>query len=67
MAVNLVFLLLWITFALLGIADAIGSQGLGYIGGWFGIATALVAWYASFAVVMNKTAGRTVVPVKELK
>jgi succinate-acetate transporter protein len=35
-------------------------------GGWFGLATALAAWYASFAAVTNSTFGRTVLPVKPL-
>lgn len=28
------------------------------IGGWFGIATAVAAWYASFTAVVNSTFGR---------
>ena len=31
-----------------------------------GLATALVAWYASFAEVTNATFGRTVLPVRPL-
>ena len=31
------------------------------------LATAVAAWYASFATVTNKTFGRIVMPVKELK
>ena len=33
-------------------------------GGYIGIATALAAWYASFAGVANSTFGRTVMPVR---
>ena len=65
-AVNLVFLLLAITFFLLGIGNASDSSGLIHAGGWFGIATAVVAWYASFATVTNATFNRIVLPVKEL-
>jgi hypothetical protein len=35
--------------------------------GWFGILTAVAAWYASFAGVTNATFGRVVLPVKSLK
>ena len=35
-------------------------------GGWFGLATAIAAWYASFAAVTNSTFGRTVIPVMPL-
>jgi succinate-acetate transporter protein len=66
-AVNVVFLLLTITFFLLGIGDSSATEDLVKAGGWFGLATAAAAWYASFAVVTNKTFGRTVMPVKELK
>lgn len=34
-----------------------------HAGGWAGIVTAAVAWYASAAGVMNGVAGRTVLPV----
>ncbi len=62
-AVALVFLLLTITFFLLGIGSANESEGLTEAGGWFGLATAAAAWYASFAAVTNSTFGRTVLPV----
>ncbi len=62
-AIALVFLLLTITFFLLGIGNANESDGLIEAGGWFGLATAAAAWYASFAAVTNSTFGRTVLPV----
>jgi succinate-acetate transporter protein len=62
-----VFFLLTITFLLLGIGDAGGNENITKAGGWLGLATALVAWYASFAVVTNSTFGRTVLPVGSLK
>jgi len=65
-AVNAVFLLLMITFFVLGIGDAAAKESIVKIGGYIGIATAAVAWYASFAGVTNKTFGRIVLPVKEL-
>jgi uncharacterized protein len=66
-AIALVFVLLAATFFLLGIGNANESEGLIEVGGWFGIATAVAAWYASFAAVTNSTFGRTVLPVKPLK
>jgi succinate-acetate transporter protein len=65
-AVAAVFLLLAITFFLLGIGEANESKGLVEVGGWTGIVTAAVAWYASFAAVVNSTFGRTVLPVMPL-
>jgi uncharacterized protein len=65
-AVALVFLLLAVTFFLLGIGNANESNGVIEAGGWFGLATAVAAWYASFAAVTNSTFGRTVLPVRPL-
>jgi uncharacterized protein len=65
-AIALVFALLTVTFFLLGIGNANESEGLIEAGGWFGLATAAAAWYASFAAVTNSTFGRTVLPVKPL-
>jgi uncharacterized protein len=66
-AVMVVFLLLAPTFFLLGIGDAVGNDTIVHIGGWVGIATAIAAWYASFAGVTNRTFGRVVIPVRPLK
>jgi hypothetical protein len=65
-AVSLVFLLLAITYLALGIGEAASSDFLVKAGGWIGIATAIAAWYASFAGVTNSTFGRTVMPVRPL-
>jgi len=65
-AIAAVFFLLAITFFLLGIGNSGGNDGLVEAGGWFGLATAVAAWYASFAAVTNATFGRTVLPVKSL-
>src|SRR5436305_5153206 len=67
-AVALVFLLLAITFILLAIGDmGTGHSSITHAGGFVGIATAIAAWYASFAAVMNATWARTVLPVFPLR
>jgi succinate-acetate transporter protein len=63
-AISAVFLLLAITYFLLGIGESASADGLVKAGGWIGIATAIAAWYASFAGVANSTFGRTVMPVR---
>jgi succinate-acetate transporter protein len=68
-AVFAVFLLLTITFILLGIGNSAlsGTTSLTNstikIGGYVGLVTAIVAWYASAAGVVNDTWGRVVLPV----
>ena len=66
-AVALVFLLLAATFIILGIGNAGGSSGTIHLGGWVGLATAVAAWYASFAAVTNSTFGKPVIPVFPLR
>lgn len=63
MSVFLVFIVLTLTFFALAGGAFLGVKGLTMIGGWLGIITALLAWYASFAVVTNFTNKRTVLPV----
>jgi succinate-acetate transporter protein len=65
-AIALVFLLLAITFFLLGIGEWTTTEGIVKAGGYVGLATALAAWYASFAAVTNATFGKTVMPVMPL-
>jgi uncharacterized protein len=65
-AVALVFFLLTITFVVLGIGNSGGSTGTIKLGGYIGLATAIAAWYASFAQVINSTFGRTVAPLGPL-
>jgi len=65
-AVAVVFFLLAVTFFLLGIGNSSETEGVIEAGGWFGLATAVAAWYASFAAVTNSTFGRTVLPVRSL-
>jgi succinate-acetate transporter protein len=62
-AVNLVLLLLTVTYIVLGIGESGGHTTVIHVAGWFGIATAIAAWYASFAGVANSTFGRTLMPV----
>ncbi len=62
-AVMVVFLLLALTFFLLGIGELSGSSAIGQIGGYVGLATAIAAWYASAAGVINTNFGRAVLPV----
>jgi len=63
----LVFLLLTVTFFLLAIGHSGGNMGILHAGGWVGLATAVAAWYASFAAVTNATFGKAVIPVIPLK
>jgi hypothetical protein len=66
-AVLAVFVLLTITFFLLGIGNAHhGGESWIKAGGYFGLATAIVAWYASFAGVTNATFGRPIIPMMPL-
>jgi succinate-acetate transporter protein len=62
-SIFIVFVALSITFALLAIGAYTGITAIHQLGGWFGILTALLAWYGSFAVVYNCTAGRPTLPV----
>ena len=72
-AVALVFFLLTVTFIVLGIGNSSlagttsVTNGTVKLGGYIGLATALVAWYASFAAVINSTFGRVVAPVVPLR
>ena len=72
-AVALVFLLLTVTFIILGIGNSslAGTTNVTNstikLGGYFGIATAIAAWYASFAAVVNSTFGKTLAPVFPLR
>lgn len=62
-AVLAIFVLLTITFFLLALGEFQTSTGLTKTGGWFGVATAIVALYTSFAGVTKFTFGRDVLPV----
>ena len=58
-----VFLVLWITFFLLGFGDLLGNDMLYMLGGYTGILDGLLAMYVSFAEVTNWSFNRTVIPV----
>jgi succinate-acetate transporter protein len=67
-AIALVLLLLTVTFILLAIGNmGSGSTSITHAGGYVGIATAIAAWYASFAAVINSTFGRILAPVFPLR
>ena len=66
-AVALVFFLLAATFILLGAGNSGADLNMIKWGGYVGIATAIAAWYASFAAVINSTFGRVIAPVFPLK
>jgi succinate-acetate transporter protein len=62
-AVLAVFVLLTITFFILAWGEFATSSGIHKTGGWFGIATAIAAWYASFGGVTAFTHKRAIVPL----
>jgi succinate-acetate transporter protein len=58
-----VFGFLLVTFALLTYGQWGQHVSIVKLGGWFGIITALLAWYTSFAGLLTQTWGRVVLPV----
>jgi succinate-acetate transporter protein len=61
-ALQLVFLALWLTFVLL----ALGTWGITFlskVGGYVGLITAILAFYASAAQVINEAHGHVVLPM----
>ena len=62
-AVMLIFLALWITFALLGFGAITGNGSLSMFGGYMGLVTAFLAAYLAAAEVINETHGKTVLPI----
>jgi uncharacterized protein len=61
-AVQLVFLALWITFALLAFGVWFAPI-LSKLGGYVGLVTAVLAFYLSAAEVINESYGKTVLPI----
>ncbi len=64
-AVLAVFVALTVAFVLLAIgkfATGTAAKDWTHFGGWVGLLTAALAWYASFAGVTNGTWGRVVMP-----
>jgi uncharacterized protein len=66
-AVAIVFFLLTITFILLAAGNSGDHTTMVKWGGYLGLATAVAAWYASFAAVVNSTFGRAIAPVLPLQ
>lgn len=64
-AVQAVFLCLWITFFLLAAAEWTGAASFKSAGGYFGLLTAILAFYLAAAEVINESHGRTVLPIGE--
>jgi succinate-acetate transporter protein len=62
-AVFAVFLTLEVTEIILFIGQFANNTSVVKIGGYVGVLTALVAWYTSFAGVLNGISGRPVAPV----
>jgi len=56
------FSVLLVTFVFLTIGAFASAPAITHIGGYLGLATAFVAWYASFAGVLNGTVKRVVMP-----
>ncbi len=56
------FAVLLATFAVLTIGAFAAAPAITHIGGYLGLITAFVAWYASFAGVFNGTVKRAVMP-----
>lgn len=66
-AVNLVFLSLWIAYVLLGLGMLGGGHStITQWGAYVTIACAVIAWYTAAASVSNGTAHRLVIPVVPL-
>jgi succinate-acetate transporter protein len=65
LAVLAVFVFLTVTFVALSVGAFSGVPMSGWtkLGGWLGLVTAALAWYASFAGVTNATFKRVVLPV----
>lgn len=62
-AIFAVFAVLTLTFLFLTIGAYGASTGATKIGGYLGLLTAVLAWYASFAGVTNATFKKSVLPV----
>jgi succinate-acetate transporter protein len=63
MVLQLVFLALWVTFALLACGTWTGWHVLTWAGGYAGLVTAIFAAYLAAAEVINGDYGRTVLPI----
>jgi succinate-acetate transporter protein len=66
-ALVIVFAVLIVTFILLAWGAFASNTSITKIGGYLGIVTAFLAWYASAAGVINSTWKRVVLPVMPIK
>ena len=62
-AVALTVLLLVVTELVLGLGNNAGSESTIKLGGYIGLATAVAAWYTAFAILLESTFGRWILPV----
>jgi succinate-acetate transporter protein len=62
-----VFVVLTLTFLFLTIGAFSGSETMSHVGGYLGLLTAVLAWYGSFATIVNSTFKRVVLPVMPAK
>jgi succinate-acetate transporter protein len=60
---QLIFGVLTITFLLLALGPLLGSPQLSVFGGYFGLLTAILAFYLGAAEIANGTHGRTILPI----
>ena len=58
-----VFGVLTLTFIALALGDLMNNANFSKVGGYLGLATAVLAWYGSFAGVINASWKRVVLPV----
>jgi uncharacterized protein len=58
----ILFSVLLVTFGFLTYGAFAGAASMTQIGGYLGLLTAFIAWYASFAGVLNGTAKRVIMP-----
>jgi succinate-acetate transporter protein len=56
------FSVLLVTFAFLTAGNFMSNPSIVHIGGYLGLLTAFIAWYASFAGVLNGTAKKVILP-----
>lgn len=61
------FAVLTVTFVFLTVGNFANSTGIVKVGGYFGLATAAIAWYGVLANVTNTTRGKEIFPVFPFK
>jgi len=65
-AIVVAFVLVECTLVPAIIGDAVGNEAVGRVGGWAGIALALVVWYIAAAEVINHQFRRVLLPLRPL-